>query len=153
MIHERVRLAQQGKNPYVITRMKSGWLVMGDAQPVPGYCLLLADPVVKDLNALSEAERASYCLDMARIGDALLQTTDAYRINYETWGNLDQALHTHIVPRYQTEADDKRVSPVCVGYAGEPARPFDPEMDKPFMEAMRAALRDNAYGTNSMIGL
>jgi hypothetical protein len=27
--------------------MRSGWLVIGDVQPLPGYCLLLADPVVE----------------------------------------------------------------------------------------------------------
>ncbi len=141
MIHERVRLAQQGKNPYVINRLKSGWLVIGDVQPLPGYCLLLPDPVVGDLNSLSEVERTSYLLDMARIGDALLKTTDAYRINYEIWGNIEQALHSHITPRYQSEPDDKRGSPFCVGYGWKTARPFDPEKDKPFMEAMRVALK------------
>jgi diadenosine tetraphosphate (Ap4A) HIT family hydrolase len=49
---------------------------------------------------------------MAMIGDALLKALDAYRINYETWGNLDQTLHTHITPRYLSEPEDKRILPV-----------------------------------------
>lgn len=77
IIHERVQLAQQGKNPYVIAKLKSGCLVIGDVQPLPGYCLLLPDPVVKDLNSLSEADRIAYCLDMARMGDAILAVTEA----------------------------------------------------------------------------
>ena len=140
MIHERVQLAQQGKNPYVITRLKSGWLVIGDVQPLPGYCILLPDPVVKDLNSLPESERIAYCLDMTRIGDALLSVTDAYRINYETWGNSEQALHTHITPRYQSEPEEKRGRPVCVSYGWKDALLFDPVKDRPFMNEMRSVL-------------
>lgn len=64
--------------------MKSGWLVIGDVQPLPGYCLLLADPVVESINALGEVRRTEFCRDTLRAGDALLALTDAYRINYES---------------------------------------------------------------------
>jgi diadenosine tetraphosphate (Ap4A) HIT family hydrolase len=71
--------------------------------------------------------RAQYCLDAARAGDALLAVTSAYRINYETWGNLDPALHTHIVPGYRDEPEPQRFQPVCVGYdqARAPIRSTD----------------------------
>ena len=49
-IAERVALARGGRNPYVIARLPSGWAVMGDVQFLPGYCLLLADPVVPSIN-------------------------------------------------------------------------------------------------------
>lgn len=140
LVAERVELARNGNNPYVICRMASGWLVIGDVQPLPGYCLLLADPVVESLNALPEPERIRYSLDVARIGDALLQVTGAYRINYETWGNTEQALHTHITPRYLNEPDDKRGAPACMGYGWATARRFEPERDRPFIDAMRAHL-------------
>ena len=68
LIHERVAQARAGTNPYVICKLPSGWLVIGDVQPLPGYCLLLADPVVESLNALDEAGRVRYSLDVARIG-------------------------------------------------------------------------------------
>jgi len=42
LIVERVELARRGQNQYVICRMKSGWLVVGDVQPLAGYCVLLA---------------------------------------------------------------------------------------------------------------
>lgn len=140
LIEERVALARTGCNPYVIQKMAAGWLVMGDRQTLPGYCLLLADPVVESLNALGLELRARYSLDVVRAGDAILAVTSAYRINYETWGNLDPALHTHIVPRYRDEPEPQRFQPACVAYDQAKARPFDPVIDRPFMEAMRAAL-------------
>jgi len=32
----------------VITRLPSGWAVLGDPQITDGYCLLLPDPVIAD---------------------------------------------------------------------------------------------------------
>ena len=120
LIEQRVDLANHKQNPYVICRMKSGWLVIGDVQPLPGYCVLLADPVVESLNALGPAERIQYSLDAIRAGDALLAVTDAYRINYETLGNSEPALHTHIVPRYWHEPDEKRRIPPSRHTNGRP---------------------------------
>ena len=49
-IHRQVASAAAGTLPRVIARMPSGWAVLGDPQILPGYCLLLPDPVVGDLN-------------------------------------------------------------------------------------------------------
>ena len=140
LIEQRVALARSGDNPYLIRGMPCGWLVIGDVQPLPGYCVLLADPVVESLNALDEAARARYCLDMIRIGDALLAVTGAYRINYETQGNSEPALHTHITPRYLDEAEAKRRIPAFAAYDWPTARRFEPALDGDFIERMRQAL-------------
>ncbi|MFL9675705.1 HIT family protein [Pseudomonas marginalis] len=112
LIMERVEQARNGINDKVICRMPSGWAVMGDVQFLPGYCLLLPDPVVASLNDLDADARAIYLLDMARIGDAVLQASGASRINYEILGNSEPELHCHIFPRYASEPDDKRKMPV-----------------------------------------
>ncbi|KAA8554236.1 HIT family protein [Pseudomonas marginalis] len=112
LIMERVEQARNGTNDKVICRMPSGWAVMGDVQFLPGYCLLLPDPVVASLNDLDADARAIYLLDMARIGDAVLQASGALRMNYEILGNSEPELHCHIFPRYASEPDDKRKMPV-----------------------------------------
>ena len=140
LITERVELARRGQNPYVIGRMKSGWLVIGDVQPLPGYCVLLADPVVESPNALDLTQRTQYSLDVIRAGDAVLAVTDAYRINYETLGNSEPALHTHVIPRYRTEPDEKRRRVAWVVYDWATSRKFDPVQDGPFVERMRRQL-------------
>jgi diadenosine tetraphosphate (Ap4A) HIT family hydrolase len=108
LVQERIEAARRGKNHHVVGRLVSGWLVIGDRQPTPGYCLILADPVVKSLNALGAEHRANYLNDMARVGDVLLEATGAKRINYETLGNGCPVLHTHITPRYDAEPPLKR---------------------------------------------
>ena len=57
LIEQRVEMALNGQNPFVICKMQSGWLVIGDVQRLPGYWV----------------------------------STDAYRINYETLGNANEA--------------------------------------------------------------
>ncbi len=143
LIEQRVEAARRGENPYVITRMPSGWLVIGDVQPLPGYCLLLADPVVDSPNALAEADRIQFSLDGLRIGDALLAATGAYRINYMTLANFEPSLHTHIVPRYSDEPEEKRRAGPFQAYDWATARPFDPIADNAFVDGMREWLRDN----------
>jgi len=137
LISERVAMARVGTNPYVISKLPSGWLVIGDVQPLPGYCVFLADPVVPSINDLSEADRVQYSLDVLRAGDALLAVTNAYRINYETLGNTEQALHTHIIPRYLDELDDKRKMPAMMMYSWADAEPFSAELHGEMVERMR----------------
>jgi diadenosine tetraphosphate (Ap4A) HIT family hydrolase len=108
---------------------------------LPGYCVLLADPVVESLNALDEAGRSQYSLDMIRAGDALLTITGAERINYETLCNAEPALHSHLVPRYAWEPEDKRRRVPWIAYDWKTARCFDPMQDGPFIERMRDALK------------
>ena len=99
-IHRFVEQARRGELARVVARVPSGWAVLGDPQILPGYCLLLPDPVVPDLNALRGPARQQFLDDMARLGDAVLAVTGAERINYEMLGNVEPALHAHVIPRY-----------------------------------------------------
>lgn len=126
LITERVNLAKQGKNPYVICRMPSGWVVMGDVQFLAGYCLLLPDPVVPSLNDLSAQARSIYLQDMVTIGDAILKATGAIRINYEILGNAEPELHAHLFPRFASEPDELRTKPAWF-YDWKNAAPYSEE--------------------------
>ena len=143
-IHQSVRTAQTGTNPTVICQMPSGWVVIGNQQFIPGYCLLLADPVVSDLNELTGKFRSQFLMDMAIIGDALLEVTEAYRINYEILGNTEPALHAHIFPRYSSEPDESRRVPVWMGYPQEQyhSRPFDFQRDQALMQSLARAIQN-----------
>lgn len=83
---------------------------MGERQVLPGYCLLLPDPVVPHLNALPPALRAQFLADMALIGDVLLAVTGGLRINYAIFGNVEPALHAHIFPRSAAEPEPLRTA-------------------------------------------
>lgn len=109
-IHRRVAALRAGADPTFIARMESGWAVFGEQQFLRGYALLLPDPVVPTLNALTGAAREKFMVDMSALGDALLQATGAVRINYAIFGNQEPALHAHVVPRYADEPEGLRVA-------------------------------------------
>jgi diadenosine tetraphosphate (Ap4A) HIT family hydrolase len=109
-IHRMVELCRAGQLPAVIARLPSGWAIMGERQVLPGYCLLLPDPVVPHLNALEPEIRSRFLLDMALIGDSLLAVTSAARINYAIFGNVEPALHAHIFPRDGAEPQAMRTA-------------------------------------------
>lgn len=144
LIHRRVEEARQGKNPSVVCRMPSGWVVLGDTQISPGYSILLSDPVVLDLNALALEARGAYLRDMSIVGDALLEVTGAALINYEILGNTDRALHTHIVPRYADEPDEKRRKPIWLSDSSS-APKFDPERDRELMQKLADSIQKRLH--------
>lgn len=109
-IHALVDRCRTGQLPAAIAKLPSGWVVMGERQVLPGYCLLLPDPVVPHLNALDTDARAQFLFDMALVGDVLLAITAAARINYAIYGNVDPALHAHVFPRDSAEPEDTRTA-------------------------------------------
>jgi diadenosine tetraphosphate (Ap4A) HIT family hydrolase len=142
LIHERVEAARAGTNPTVIARSASGWMVLGDSQLPLGYALLLPDPVVESINHLASEQRAVFMADMLALGDALLEVTGAYRINYEILGNSEQALHAHVFARHRHEPTDQLRGPVWMKYSSEArgAVPFDPATHGGLLAALRASL-------------
>lgn len=114
-------------------------MVMGEAQFLAGYCLLLPDPVVDHLNALDCEQRIAVLEDAAAIGDALLDLCGATRINYEILGNLEPALHVHVFPRYDAEAAALRTKPVWF-YDWDNAPKFDATKDAPLVSQIAAYL-------------
>lgn len=141
LIHRNVAACRAGTFAPLICRLPSGWAVLCDMQYLQGYTILLPDPVVPDLNALDRAARAVYLLDMATIGDALIEVTGAYRINYAIMGNSEPALHAHIIPRYMDEPASYRTNQPW-SYPPEviDGTPFDSLRDADLQASLREAI-------------
>ncbi len=146
-IHRRVRALQQGSDPTYLARLKSGWFVMGDPQVIAGYCLLLPDPVVPDLNALSYDVRNQFLGDMAACGDVLRDVMGAVRINYAMFGNVEPALHAHLFPRRLDEpADCVTAQPWALDWSAAPI--FDSAKHRPLMERLQRAVLTHLPGAS-----
>lgn len=127
LIHDWVDAARAGTNRHVAGRLQSGWVVAGGRQNLPGYCLLLPDPVVGDLNELDLAGRRQFLADMTLVGDAVMKAFQPLRLNYEILGNTEPALHAHIFPRYTWEPKILRTKPVWFYYPWWVLRPVRDE--------------------------
>jgi diadenosine tetraphosphate (Ap4A) HIT family hydrolase len=122
LIHRIVAQCRAAQYAPAATQVPSGWVVLGERQVLLGYCLLLPDPVVPDLNALDAAGRGQFLADMAMLGDALIEVLQAVRINYAIYGNVEPALHAHLFPRHQSEPEATRTAqPWALDWGGAPA--------------------------------
>jgi diadenosine tetraphosphate (Ap4A) HIT family hydrolase len=140
-IHRRVNDARAGRDNTVLGRCASGWAFFGHQQFVPGYLLLLPDPVVPDLNTLTPERRSQFLLDMSHLGDALLRTTSPVRINYAIFGNVEPALHAHVIPRYRSEPENMQTQQPWA-YDWNAAPLFDANAAAPLIKTLRAALSE-----------
>ncbi len=139
LVKDRVELARAGKNDKVITRMQSGWVVIGDVQFLEGYCLLLSDPVVPSINDLSMEDRKTFLVEMTIVGDAIQRVTGAERMNYDILGNSEPELHAHIFPRFKDEKEElRRKPPFCYDWSSAPK--FSPEKHGNLIELIRAEI-------------
>jgi diadenosine tetraphosphate (Ap4A) HIT family hydrolase len=139
-IHRDVEALRAGEEPRLVAKFESGWAVMGREQLLEGYCLLLPDPVVAHLNDLDGRKREQFLHDMAVLGDAVIKATGCVRVNYAIFGNLEPALHAHVIPRYETEPEEFRTKPYFAYDLTNAAR-FDPETHKGLVERIRDGLK------------
>lgn len=78
--------------------------------------------------------------DIAILGDAILEVTEASRINYEILGNIEVALHAHVFPRYATEPENLRQKPVWF-YDWGNAPEFCLERDQSLMNEIAQSIK------------
>ncbi|MGV9237241.1 HIT family protein [Streptomyces nigra] len=115
---DRIGSALRGANPTVLRRLEAGFAVIGDAQFLPGYCVLLSDdPTAQRLSDLPRGRRSAFLSDMDRLGEAVERACGRLdpglrRVNLEILGNTDPFLHAHVWPRYDWEPDDLVRMPV-----------------------------------------
>ena len=70
----------------------------------------------------------------------VLELTGAIRINYAIFGNVEPALHAHVLPRFADEAEAMRTANPW-GYDWSTARRFDAGQDGALLAALRARLQ------------
>lgn len=115
---DRIRAAQDGRNPTLLAKLPESFAVIGDAQYLPGYCVLLVDdPAVDRLTDLPRDRRLRFLESMDHFGEAIQRACSELdpgfrRLNYEILGNTDAYLHAHIFARYEWEPADRIGGPV-----------------------------------------
>lgn len=127
----------------MICRLSSGWVVIGDVQPLQGYCLLLADPVVPSINDLPMKERIEFLKEMTFVGEAIQRVTGAKRMNYEILGNSEPELHAHVFPRFDHEPEEMRRMPPFF-YDWATAEPYSEALHGRLKTAIGRELKDYA---------
>ncbi|MGH3428550.1 MAG: hypothetical protein ACRDQZ_13445 [Mycobacteriales bacterium] len=142
----QLALTREGKNPRVIAELKSGWVVVGETQFLPGYCLLLSREPAAGLTELALDAQTRFLADLALTGQAVhnvcARLDDRFlRLNYEVLGNRWNYLHGHVYARYAWEPLPERLGSI---HAYGPRRNDNEhrldERHQPLISALRTEL-------------
>jgi diadenosine tetraphosphate (Ap4A) HIT family hydrolase len=105
LICERVKLAQEGKNPYLIHEFKHSYMVLGDHQYYKGYCVLALKEHIRELHELDTEQQREMFEELMRAGQAVYEAFQPWKMNYSCYGNQVPHIHWHIFPRYESDPD------------------------------------------------
>ena len=99
MVCDRITMIKQGKNPYFVKELETGYVVIGDHQHSKGYSLFLCKEHKIELFQLDSATKIKFLEEMSIVAEAVFQAFGAEKMNYELLGNGDTHLHWHLFPR------------------------------------------------------
>jgi len=99
VICDRIQMIREGRNPYFVRELETGYAVIGDHQYFRGYTLFLCKQHVTELYDLEPAFRAQYLAEMTQVAQAAAEAFGAEKMNYECLGNGDAHVHWHLFPR------------------------------------------------------
>lgn len=99
LICTRIEMIKNNTNPWFVRELETGYVVIGDKQYFPGYCLFLCKWHETELLYLDKEKRAKFLMEMSIVAEAAQIAFKADKMNYELLGNGDNHLHWHLFPR------------------------------------------------------
>ena len=105
LICDRIELIRNGKNPWFVKELETGYVVMGDHQHFKGYTLFLCKEHKTELFELEPKTKMKFLEEMATVAEAVSRAFGAEKMNYELLGNGDTHLHWHLFPRRDGDLD------------------------------------------------
>ncbi len=107
LICERIEMIKNGTNPYFVTELETGYVVIGDHQHFRGYTLFLCKQHVTELHFLDKEFKMKYLEEMSLVAEAVYNTFKPEKLNYELLGNGDTHVHWHLFPRVEGDIPQK----------------------------------------------
>lgn len=97
---ERIKLATEGKYPYVIHEFKHSFLMLGEHQFFPGYSVLVLKHHHREMTDIPAGEQAEFFQEMMIASKVLDQVFKPKKMNMCSLGNRVDHVHWHFFPRY-----------------------------------------------------
>ena len=106
LICDRIKMIKENANPWFVTEMETGYVVIGDHQHFKGYTLFLCKEHKTELFQLEYATKMKFLEEMSIVAEAVAKAFGAEKMNYELLGNGDTHLHWHLFPRISGDLED-----------------------------------------------
>lgn len=106
MVCERIDWIKNGKNPYFVKELNTGYVVIGDHQRIKGYSLFLCKEHATELHFLEPHFRDEFLHEMAIVAEAVYNAFQPDKLNYELLGAGNGVhMHWHLFPRRKGDTD------------------------------------------------
>ena len=100
LVCERINLTKEGKNPYFVRELQTGYVVLGDIQRFKGYTLFLCKEHATELHFLDRDIRNTFLEEMSLVAESVYNAFQPEKLNYELLGVGNAVhMHWHIFPR------------------------------------------------------
>lgn len=97
---ERINLIKEGKNPFFVRELRTGYVVLGDIQRFQGYTLFLCKEHATELHFLDKNFKRNFLEEMSLVAEAVYNAFQPDKLNYELLGvGSGVHMHWHIFPR------------------------------------------------------
>lgn len=106
LICERIRMINEGTNPWFVKELETGYVVIGDHQHFKGYTIFLCKEHKSELFQLDRGTRLRFLEEMSLVAEAAANAFGAEKMNYELLGNGDSHLHWHLFPRVSGDLEE-----------------------------------------------
>ena len=104
---ERLRQAGRGELERLVWETDHVIVIAGDHQYFPGYCVVIAKTHVREIHNLPQDEALAIFADVMSVGRLIEKNFKSLKMNYVSLGNVDEHLHWHVMPRYDSDPDHK----------------------------------------------
>ena len=100
LVCDRIEQIKDGKNPYFVRELNTGYVVIGDQQRFKGYTLFLCKQHAFELHELEGQFRDAFQHEMAIVAEAVYNALQPDKLNYSLLGSgRGLHMHWHIHPR------------------------------------------------------
>lgn len=82
-------------------------VVAGDHQYFKGYCVVVSKTHVREMHELPMEYSRALFQDVLEAGRKVQKAYKPWKLNYASFGNIEEHLHWHVIPRYESDPDHK----------------------------------------------
>jgi len=83
LICDRINMIQQGRNPYFVAELDTGYIVIADYQYFKGYTIFLCKQDVRELHELNNEFKIKFLEEMSIVSEAVYHSFEPIKLNFE----------------------------------------------------------------------
>jgi len=97
--------ARDGKLGTFLWETPEAVVVAGDHQYFEGYCVVLSKTHVREMHNLSPEMSSALFQAVLDVAKRIESAYQPWKINFASFGNVEEHLHWHVIPRYRSDPD------------------------------------------------